>query len=270
MRHERPVAGPAGAEGVVGAAPANRLVAPLPDLLERVAPDWRETVRGWRDSPAGRALIARVEARRVGGATIYPAEPLRALALAPRRSIRVVIVGQDPYHGPGQAEGLAFSVPDGQRVPPSLRNVRAEMQRDLGLERTRHASLAGWAAQGVLLLNTALTVEQGRPGSHSGWGWEALTDEIIKTVSRSELAVVFMLWGARAAAKRALIDESDSRRCVLVANHPSPLSARRGPMPFVGCGHFGAAARFLARHDPGRAPIDWQRSPPPRPRAPAC
>jgi uracil-DNA glycosylase len=253
------VAGAAGCAGADRAAPINRLAAPLPDLLERVAPDWLDVVRSWRDSAAGRALIARVEARRAGGATVYPAEPLRALALASRQAIRVVIVGQDPYHGPGQAEGLAFSVPDGQRMPPSLRNVLVEMQRDLGRARPRRTSLAGWAAQGVLLLNTVLTVEEGRPGSHSGWGWEVLTDEIIQATARSEGAVVFMLWGAHAAAKRALIDESDPKHCVLVANHPSPLSARRGPTPFVGCGHFGAADRFLADHDPGRPPIDWER-----------
>lgn len=253
------MAGAAGRAEADRAAPINRLAAPLPDLLERVAPDWLDVVRGWRDSPAGRALIGRVEARRASAAAIYPDEPLRALALAPRHTVRIVIVGQDPYHGPGQAEGLAFSVPDGQRTAPSLRNVLAELQRDLQVARPRRTSLAGWAAQGVLLLNTALTVEQGRPGSHSGWGWEALTDEIIKTTSRSERPVVFMLWGAHAAAKRALIDEFDPRRCVLVANHPSPLSARRAPLPFIGCGHFGAADRFLARHDPGRPPVDWRR-----------
>jgi len=259
MPAQRRVAGAGGRAEEVRAAPINRLAAPLPGLLERVAPDWLDLVRAWRSTPAGRALIERVEARRVAGATIYPAEPLHALALTPCHALRVVIVGQDPYHGPGQAEGLAFSVPDGQRMPPSLRNVLAEMQRDLGLAQRRRTSLARWAAQGVLLLNTALTVEEGRPGSHSRWGWEALTDEVIKTASRSERAVVFMLWGAHAAAKRGLIDESRLARCVLVANHPSPLSARRGPTPFIGCGHFRAANRFLATHDPGRPPIDWGR-----------
>jgi uracil-DNA glycosylase len=259
MRAERQIAGAAGHAEADRAAPVNRLTVPLPDLLERVAPDWLDLVRAWRDSRAGRALIERVEARRVAGASIYPGEPLRALALTPSHALRVVIVGQDPYHRPGQAEGLAFSVPDGQRIPPSLRNVLAEMHRDLGLAPRRRANLAGWAAQGVLLLNTTLTVEGGRPGSHAGWGWEALTDEIVKTASRSEHAVVFMLWGAHAAAKRALIDESGPQRCVMVANHPSPLAARRGPTPFVGCGHFRATNRFLAVHDPGRPPIDWEQ-----------
>lgn len=259
MRAERRIAGAAGRPEADREAPVNRLTAPLPELLERVAPDWFDVVRAWRDSPAGRALIERVEARRLAGATIYPAEPLHALALTPSHALRVVIVGQDPYHRPGQAEGLAFSVPDGQRMPPSLRNVLAEMSRDLGLATSRRASLARWAMQGVLLLNTALTVEEGRPGSHSTWGWEALTDEIIKAASRSEHAVVFMLWGAHAAAKRAMIEESGPKRCVLVASHPSPLAARRGATPFIGCGHFGAANRFLATHDPGRPPIDWGR-----------
>jgi uracil-DNA glycosylase len=259
MRAQRRLAGAGGRTEEVRAAPINRLAVPLPDLLDRVAPDWLDLVRAWRSSPAGRALVERVEERRFDGATIYPAEPLRALALTPRHALRVVIVGQDPYHGPDQAEGLAFSVPDGQRTPPSLRNVLAEIQRDLGLAERRRTGLAGWAAQGVLLLNTALTVEEGRPGGHSGWGWEALTDEIIKTASQCGRAVVFMLWGAHAVAKRGLIDESRPARCVLVANHPSPLSARRGPTPFIGCGHFRTANRFLATHDPGRPPIDWGR-----------
>lgn len=259
MPAQRRLAGADGHAGQARAAAANRLAAPLPDLLERVAPDWRNLVRAWRDSPAGRALVDRVEARRLAGATIYPAEPLRALALTPRREVRVVIVGQDPYHGPRQAEGLAFSVPDGQRVPPSLRNVFVELQRDLGLAPRRRTSLVGWAKQGVLLLNAALTVEAGQPGSHSGWGWEALTDEIVKAASRFERGVVFMLWGAHAGAKRAWIEESRPGCCVLMANHPSPLSARRSPMPFIGCGHFGAAAGFLSAQDPDRPPIDWER-----------
>jgi len=259
MLAERRAADRAGHAETDRESPLNRLAAPLPELLERVAPDWLDLVRAWRNSPIGQALIERVEARRVAGATIYPAEPLRALALTPSHTLRVVIVGQDPYQGSGQAEGLAFSVPDGQRLPPSLRNVLGEMQRDLGLAKRRRTSLAEWAAQGVLLLNTTLTVEEGQPGSHSRWGWEVLTDEIIMTASRSRQPIVFMLWGAHAAAKRALIDESRPTRCVLMANHPSPLAARRGPMPYIGCGHFSAANRFLATHDPGSPGNDWPR-----------
>lgn len=238
------------------ALPDNRLRRPLPDLLERVAPDWRDLVDRWRASPTGQGLIARLEARRLAGATIYPADPLRALALTPRAEVRVVVLGQDPYHGRGQAEGLAFSVPAGVRAPPSLRNINVELARDLALP--GGTNLVPWARQGVLLLNTVLTVEEGRPGCHAGYGWEALTDEIFKHLSASERPLVFLLWGAQASGKLSLfLDSERGRHCVLLANHPSPLSARRGPTPFIGCGHFRAAAEFLARNDPGRAPIDW-------------
>jgi uracil-DNA glycosylase len=244
--------------GVAAQALDNRLREPLSAAVERVAPDWRELVERWRNSPQGRALIDRIEARRRAGATIYPSDPLRALALTPRADVRVVILGQDPYHGPGQAEGLAFSVPAGVPSPPSLRNVLAELRRDLGLPPPSGTSLAGWARQGVLLLNTVLTVEDGLPGSHARFGWEALTDAVIQDLSGSRRALVFLFWGSHAAAKLALFDDAArARHCVLLANHPSPLSARRGPSPFIGCGHFGATATFLSRADPGRAPIDW-------------
>jgi uracil-DNA glycosylase len=179
---------------------------------------------------------------------------LRAFDLTPRDQVRVVIVGQDPYHGAGQAEGLAFSVPASVRIPPSLRNVFKELQRDLGLAVPVQGHLGMWARRGVLLLNTSLTVEEGRPGSHAGQGWEALTDEIIKSLSRDEAPKVFMLWGAHAQAK-AVWPVASGGHLVLMANHPSPLSARRGPAPFLGCGHFSAANRFLAAS--GSLPIDW-------------
>lgn len=237
----------------------NRLREPLVATIERVAPDWRELVARWRDSPAGRHLVEQVQARCAAGATIYPADPLRALALTPRAAVRAVIVGQDPYHGPGQAEGLAFSVPDGVPAPPSLRNIVAELERELGFAGRTGASLAGWARQGVLLLNTALTVEDGHPASHAGLGWEALTDAVIASVSTSSAPVVFMLWGAHAARKCSLLDsQAAARHLVLVANHPSPLSARREPIPFIGCGHFGRANAFLSAVDPGRPAIDWR------------
>ena len=226
--------------------------------IERVAPDWRALVQRWRSSAAGEALIERVEARRLDGATIYPSDPLRALALTPRSQVRAVILGQDPYHGPGQAEGLAFSVPEGVRAPPSLRNVLTELARDFSLMPQARTSLVGWARQGVLLLNTVLTVEEGVPGSHSSLGWEALTDEIIIDLSASVQPIAFLMWGAQAATKAAVFaGDARVRHRVLLANHPSPLSARRGPMPFIGCGHFRAAAEFLQRADPSRAPIDW-------------
>jgi uracil-DNA glycosylase len=238
--------------------PDNRLREPLSASIERVAADWRELVERWRASPDGRALVARVEARRRAGAVIYPADPLRALALTPRRRVRVVILGQDPYHGPGQAEGLAFSVPNGVRAPPSLRNILAELNRDPGIAAPSGTSLASWARQGVLLLNTVLTVEDGAPSSHAGFGWEALTDAVIKDLSRSERPLVFLLWGTQAAAKLTVFDaEERARHCVLLANHPSPLSARRPPTPFIGCGHFRSAIEFMSRTDPQCAPIDW-------------
>jgi uracil-DNA glycosylase len=238
--------------------PDNRLREPLSASLSRVANDWHGVVTRWGDSAPGRALLERVEARRAAGVTIYPADPLRALALTPLAAVRVVIVGQDPYHGPGQAEGLAFSVPDGVPAPPSLRNVLTELERDLGPSARRGASLAGWSAQGVLLLNSVLTVEDGRPSGHAGWGWEVLTDAVISMLAESERPLVIMLWGAQAGAKRTLFDLAAlSRHCILAANHPSPLSARRGPTPFVGCGHFGLASVFLSKADPGRPAIDW-------------
>lgn len=232
----------------------NRLVEPLSALLDRAPPTWASIVQGWRESPAGRRLEDFVAQRQSEGAVIYPAAVLRALQLTPRHSVRVVILGQDPYHGAGQAEGLAFSVPGDQRVPPSLRNIFAELARDLGLAAPRTGHLGPWAQQGVLLLNTCLTVEDGRPGSHARQGWEVLTDEIISAVSMDEGPKAFMLWGAHAQAKAALIANAD-RHAVLICNHPSPLSARRGPVPFLGCGHFGAANRFLAAA--GEVPIDW-------------
>lgn len=243
----------------MAAGPANRLVEPPEAWLPRVASGWQGTVSAFAASASGLHVLTHVEARRRAGATIFPAEPLRALALTDRPAVRVVILGQDPYHGAGQAEGLAFSVPDAQTPPPSLRNILAELQRDLSIVR-RGPSLRGWAEQGVLLLNTVLTVEEARPASHAGHGWEALTDEIVKTLSEDVAPLVFLLWGAHAAAKRALFSPAALRRhAVLVANHPSPLAARRPPLPFIGCGHFGQAQAFMARHQPGLPAIDWGR-----------
>jgi len=233
---------------------SNRLVEPLAAVLDRAPRSWAPLIEPWRCSDEGRRLAAFIAERQSAGATIYPAAVLRAFELAPRDQVRVVVVGQDPYHGPCQAEGLAFSVPAGVRTPPSLRNVFRELQRDLGLPLARHGHLGAWARQGVLLLNTALTVEEGRPGAHARQGWEALTDEVIENLSSDETPKVFMLWGAQAQAKAAWAQAS-GRHLVLTANHPSPLSARRGPTPFLGCGHFGAANRFLAATC--SAPIDW-------------
>ncbi len=215
---------------------------------------------GWADltadfwlSAEGAALQSFLGARRAQGATIYPPEPLRALQLTPPDQVRVVVLGQDPYHGPGQAEGLAFSVAPGVKPPPSLRNMFQELQRDLGLPAPANGSLVRWAQQGVLLLNTCLTVEDGQPASHAKRGWESLTDRLIERCSAAGQPKVFLLWGAHAQKKAVLIDAG--RHLLLFANHPSPLSARRGPLPFIGCGHFSQANAWLVRQ--GIPAITW-------------
>ncbi len=208
-----------------------------------VAPGWRPLVDEFFAGPIGQKLLGFLRQRLEAGAVIFPPQPLRALELTPPEAVRIVILGQDPYHGRGQAEGLAFSVAPGVPVPPSLRNVFKEIERDLGVAPPTFpipgGSLVKWATHGVLLLNTCLTVEEGQPASHAGQGWEILTDAIIRHVARGERAAMFMLWGAHAQSKRALIDAG--RHKVLVANHPSPLSALRPPLPFIGCGHFSEA-----------------------------
>ena len=214
-----------------------------------VAPGWQPVVAPFFASDIGQKLLVFLRSRLAEGAVIFPPQPLRALALTPPEEVRVVILGQDPYHGRGQAEGLAFSVVPGVALPPSLRNIFKELQRDLGrpppVFPVPGGSLTSWATRGALLLNTCLTVEEGRPASHAGRGWEALTDAVIRQVSAGSRPVVFMLWGAHAQSKRTLIDES--RHQVLVANHPSPLSALRPPLPFIGCGHFSQARDSLKR-----------------------
>lgn len=215
---------------------------------------WRPVVGAFRGSVTGQRLMERLAARRAAGATVYPPQPLRALQLTPLDSVRAVILGQDPYHGPSQAEGLAFSVPTGVRPPPSLRNIFAELQRDLGQPMPASGSLLAWARRGVLLLNTSLSVEDGLPGSHAKFGWEVLTDSLIAAVARQPQPVAFLLWGAHAQAKAAVVAAGGGPHRIWQANHPSPLSARRPPLPFIGCGHFSASADFLARA--GR-PLDW-------------
>jgi uracil-DNA glycosylase len=214
---------------------------------------WQPVIDAWAASAEGQRLNAFLAERRAAGATIYPPEPFRALTLTPLEEVRVVILGQDPYHGPDQAEGLAFSVPVGQKMPPSLRNIFKELVRDLGTApATTH--LGGWARGGVLLLNTCLTVEDGQPASHAKKGWEALTDALIAACARDAAPKVFMLWGAHAQAKAPLIESVSREHLILQANHPSPLSANRPPVPFLGCGHFSAATAWLAQR--GRA-VDW-------------
>lgn len=207
--------------------------------------DWRPVVEAWAASPAGQRLQAFLEQRAASGSTIYPPEPLRALTLTPLAQTRVVILGQDPYHGPGQAEGLSFSVPPGVPLPPSLRNIFKEIQRDLGRPFPENGSLVSWAKGGTLLLNAVLTVEDGQPASHANQGWEALTDGIIKAAAEDPAPKVFMLWGSYAQAKAPLIAAAQQDHLVLKANHPSPLSALKPPRPFIGCGHFSTAKAWL-------------------------
>ncbi len=214
-----------------------------------VAADWCPVVDRFFKGAEGVALLAFLKRRLAQGVVIFPPQPLRALTLTPLHAVHTVILGQDPYHRCGQAEGLAFSVAPGQALPQSLRNIFKERQRDLGeawpTMPAPGGSLVAWAQQGTLLLNTCLTVEEGAANSHQGKGWEALTDALVAQVSHSPRRIVFMLWGAAAQKKRGLIDES--RHLVLCANHPSPLSALRGPAPFIGCGHFSRAQKWCAQ-----------------------
>ena len=245
-----------------GVAAPDRLRAWQPGAWH-VAPDWCSTVNPFWNSASGEQLGQFITGRLAQGACIYPPSPLRALELTPLSAVKVVIVGQDPYHGPGQAEGLAFSVAPGTAVPPSLRNIFKELAREAAqgalIEPLRApaagGSLMGWAQQGVLLLNTCLTVEQGQPASHANRGWELLTSAILNTVLDSGQPVVLMLWGAHAQKTVSQLRPTAQHHLVLRANHPSPLSALRPPVPFMGCDHFAAANQWLQRV--GLAPVVW-------------
>jgi uracil-DNA glycosylase len=197
-------------------------------------------------------LKAFLVAEKAAGKHIFPKgnEWFRAMDLTPLDKVRVVILGQDPYHGPDQAHGLCFSVKPGVALPPSLVNIYKELQSDLGIARPRHGFLEHWAQQGVLLLNSVLTVEMAKAASHQGKGWERFTDAVIRLVNAREEPVVFLLWGAYAQKKAAFVD--GSRHLVLKAAHPSPLSAHNG---FLGCRHFSQCNAFLEKH--GQKPIDW-------------
>jgi len=214
---------------------------------------WRNALADEFTSPYMQQLKAFLVAQKQEGKRIFPkgSEYFRALDLTPLADVKVVILGQDPYHGLGQAHGLCFSVRPGVRIPPSLVNVYKEMQSDLGVPPARHGFLEHWARQGVLLLNSVLTVEEAQAASHQGKGWERFTDAVIRKVNDECDAVVFMLWGSYAQRKAAFVDTT--RHLVLKAAHPSPLSAHNG---FFGCGHFSKANAFLRAR--GRAPIDWQ------------
>lgn len=228
-----------------------------PDRLMRwepqhwpVAPGWRPVIDEFLAGEAGQRLAGFVSARLAAGATIFPPRPFRALEETPLESVRAVVLGQDPYHGRGQAEGLAFSVPAGVALPPSLRNILRELACG-EVPPPAGGSLLPWARQGVLLLNTCLTVEEGQPGSHARRGWEQLTDALLDAVARRASPCAYLLWGAHAQAKAGLIRAAAGRSgcdiLLLQANHPSPLSARRPPVPFLGCGHFAQAREWLAQ-----------------------
>lgn len=213
---------------------------------------WKDVLAGERDEPYFKDLLARIERERAEGQVIYPPNDqiFNALTLTPFEQVRAVILGQDPYHGPGQAHGLCFSVRPGVPPPPSLLNIFQELHSDLGIPIPKHGHLEAWARRGVLLLNTLLTVRQGSPMSHANMGWERFTDRVVREVNQRRDHVVFLLWGAPAQKKGATVDRQ--RHLVLSAPHPSPLSASRG---YFGCRHFSRANAYLAQH--GLGEIDW-------------
>ncbi|MEO8802774.1 MAG: uracil-DNA glycosylase [Rudaea sp.] len=222
----------------------------------KLHPSWKAKLGDFFDRPEMQRLSQFLRAEIRAGKTIYPppARIFAALDATPFDQVKVVILGQDPYHGPGQAHGLCFSVLPGVPTPPSLLNIFNEIARDLEIPRPGHGCLLPWARRGVLLLNSVLTVERGRAGSHQGKGWEGFTDAVIDRLNLERDGLVFALWGSYAQAKGKLIDKRRHR--VLTAPHPSPLSAHRG---FIGCGHFGETNRYLTAQ--GRDPIDWQLPP---------
>ena len=213
---------------------------------------WLGELQGEFEQPYMQQLRSFLQQEKAAGKTIFPPGPLvfNALNSTPLDQVRVVIIGQDPYHGPGQAHGLSFSVPPGVRTPPSLQNIFKEIHRDLGFPIPPHGCLQSWAEQGVLLLNAVLTVEQAQAGSHAKRGWERFTSRVIEIINARREHCVFLLWGSYAQRKGEQIDRQ--RHCVLTSVHPSPLSAHRG---FIGNGHFSAANRYLVEH--GLTPIDW-------------
>ena len=218
----------------------------------KLHPSWLEPLSEEFVQPYMADLRRFLLAEREAGKRIFPVGSnwFRALDLTPLDEVRVVILGQDPYHGPGQAHGLCFSVPDGVRPPPSLINIYKELKSDLGISPPAHGFLEHWARQGVLLLNSVLTVEMGLAASHRERGWERFTDAVIRLINAKQEPVVFMLWGSYAQKKASFVDTS--RHLVLKAPHPSPLSAHSG---FLGCRHFSKANAFLESQ--GMRPIDW-------------
>ena len=226
--------------------------------MDDTVPDsWQSALAPVLAAPQARELDGWLRAEERAGKRIYPPRTsrLRALELTPLDAVKVVILGQDPYHGPGQAMGLAFSVPHGVKQPPSLVNVFKELESDIGISRPDHGDLSAWARQGVLLLNAALSVEEGKAGSHAGRGWDAVTDACVTAVAQRAEPSVFILWGSHAQAKAARIEalRDDGPHCIIRSPHPSPLSAYRG---FFGSQPFSRANAFLEEH--GRGAIDWR------------
>ena len=221
-------------------------------LNVKIEESWREALAPEFEKPYFGQLVSQLHAEKAAGARIFPPGPqiFRAFELCPLSDVKVVILGQDPYHGYGQAMGLSFSVPEGVSAPPSLKNIFKEIETDLGVHMSGSPNLEPWARQGVLLLNAVLTVRAGEPTSHAGIGWQSFTDAVIRCISDRCSGVVFLLWGNYARSKAPLVDTS--RHFVLQAAHPSPLA--RGA--FFGCRHFSQANAILASL--GRKPIDWQ------------
>lgn len=222
----------------------------------QLEPSWKAQVGDWLLQPQMRELGSFLRQRKASGVNVFPPGPqiFAAFDATPFDATKVVILGQDPYHGRGQAHGLSFSVQPGVPVPPSLLNIYKEIERDLGIPRPDHGCLLPWARQGVLLLNAVLTVEEGNAGAHQKRGWEGFTDHVVEALNREREGLVFLLWGSYAQQKGKVIDTQRHR--VLKAPHPSPLSAHRG---FLGCGHFSATNEYLQRR--GQTPIDWSLPP---------
>ncbi|RUO80325.1 uracil-DNA glycosylase [Idiomarina tyrosinivorans] len=220
--------------------------------------DWRQLIGAEKQQPYFIELLQKVQQQRDNGVAIYPPKEqvFNAFRLTPAEQVKVVILGQDPYHGPGQAHGLSFSVPEGVKFPPSLRNIYKAIAQDYPqAQLPRHGDLSHWAEQGVLLLNTVLTVEQGKAHSHASWGWERFTDKVVEAINEHLSGVVFLLWGSHAQRKAAMVDST--KHCVLHAPHPSPLSAHRG---FFEAQHFIKANEYLTSQ--GKAAIVWAENAP--------
>lgn len=218
----------------------------------KIEASWKEVLQAEFSKPYFQQIVLHLKTEKTQGKVIYPPGSLifNAFNSTPFDNVKVVILGQDPYHGPGQAHGLCFSVPHGVPPPPSLVNIFKELKEDTGVPIPRHGNLAHWAQQGVFLLNASLTVRAGEPMSHSRIGWAVFTDQVIRTISEKKQHVVFLLWGKFAQEKKVLINESN--HCILRAAHPSPLSAHAG---FFGCRHFSKTNAYLVRH--GIDPVDW-------------